>query len=660
MDVDPPKARWCEPSLDGESVSAWEPLLPLPGERAGVRAGVCHYRIHTDKSTVPVGRIRGGPHAISGAHWDHEPGRADLPVGLEPGRADLPVGLDAPQRGFVGCGFARKLKIISGKSSGASAFQSFLLLALAFTASAAPPPEVGVTFEDVTAKAGIAFKHTMGDSELSSLVEATGVGCAFLDYDNDGWLDIYLVNGCHLPGLSDPRTPNAEALKSATGRLYRNRGDGTFEDATKQAGILPGGYGIGVVAGDYDNDGFADLFETHYGTNRLYHNNGNGTFSEVARQAGVADAGFFVGACYLDYDNDGQLDLFAGSYVKYDDGYNRKHGKVNDFPGPLAYPPTLSQLHRNLGSGRFTNVTAVAGIKTPGRAMGVGSFDYDDDGWPDLFVSNDAMENHLLHNKGDGTFKEEALMAGVALGAMGETTGAMAVETGDVNGDGRIDLFIPDFTQSCLYINLGKGFFDNQTAVAGITRAVGGHIQWGAALADLDLDGALDLYVSRGDANSLTGYEDRLLLNDGKARFTDISGSAGPWFQQARLGRGVARGDFDNDGKMDLLVANLNDSPVLLKNTSALPDRHWLMIKLVGHTTNRDAIGARIRCVLGDKILVRERVSAGSYCCSHDPRMHFGLGKTTVVPEIEIRWPSHKVQKLTNVKADQILTVHEP
>ena len=535
-----------------------------------------------------------------------------------------------------------------------------LCLALVPGAGAANPPVVRVTFDDITAKAGITFKHTMGASELTSLVESTGVGCAFLDYDNDGWMDIYLVNGGVLSGLGETGTNNATAPTRCSDRLYHNRGDGTFEDVTEKAGILPGGYGIGVVVGDYDNDGYPDIYETEYGTNRLYHNNGNGTFTECAKEAGVAETGFSVGAVFLDYDNDGKLDLFVGKYVQYDDEYNRKHGKANDFPGPLAYPATVSQLYRNLGNGKFTNVTTAAGIKIPGRAMGVGSFDYDDDGWPDIFVSNDAMENHLWHNRGDGTFKEEALMAGVALGAMGEVTGAMAVETGDVNGDGRIDLYVPDFQQSCLYINMGKGFFDNQTMISGITKVVGNHIQWGAVLADFDNDGALDLYVSRGDANSLTGYPDKLLLNDGKARFTEVSGSAGPWFQQARMGRGVARGDFDNDGKMDLLVANLNDSPVLLRNTSSLPGHHWLMLKLVGHTSNRDGIGARVRCILGDKILVRERVSAGSYCCSHDPRIHFGLGEVTVVPEIEIRWPSRKVQKLTNVKADQILTVDEP
>jgi hypothetical protein len=540
-----------------------------------------------------------------------------------------------------------------------SGFGLRILTLLALSTSAAAPPS-RVTFEDVTAKAGLNFKHTIGASELTSLVQATGVGCAFLDYDNDGFLDIYLVNGGCLPGLGDLRTNNAAAPRVAGDRLYHNRGDGTFEDVTGKAGILPGGYGIGVLVGDYDNEGYPDIYVMQYGTNRLYHNNGNGTFTEVAQQAGVAETGFSVGACFLDYDNDGWLDLFVGKYVAYDDEYNRKHAKPNDFPGPLAFPPTVSQLYRNLGNGKFTNVTASAGIKSPGRAMGVGSFDYDDDGWPDIFVSNDAMENHLWHNQGSGTFKEVALLAGVALGAMGEVTGAMAVETGDVNGDGRIDLYVPDFRQSCLYLNQGKGFFDNQTLAAGITTVVGDHIQWGAVLADFDNDGALDLYVSRGDANSLTGYSDKLLLNDGKAHFTDVSAVAGPWFQQARLGRGVARGDFNNDGRLDLLVANLNDSPVLLRNTSSLPGRHWLMVKLVGHTSNRDGIGARLRCTLGDKTLVRERVSAGSYCCSHDPRVHFGLGEATVVPELEIRWPSRKLQTLTNVKADQILTVHEP
>jgi hypothetical protein len=362
----------------------------------------------------------------------------------------------------------------------------------------------------------------------------------------------------------------------------------------------------------------------------------------------------------LDYDADGDLDLFAGGYVLYDHDYNLKHGKPDNFPGPLAYEPTLSRLYRNEGRGQFTDVTAAAGLKVKGRAMGVGSFDADEDGRPDIFVSNDAMENHLFRNAGDGAFQETALIGGLALGAMGEATGAMAVETGDLNGDGRVDLYVPDFTQSCLYINLGKGFFDNQAQAAGITRIVGDHIQWGAALADFDLDGDLDIYVVRGDANSLAGYPDKLLLNDGKARFADGSAAAGPWFRQAKVGRGVARGDFDNDGRPDLLVASLNDRPVLLRNTSSLPGRHWLLLRLVGKTSNRDALGARVRCTAGGRTQVRERVSAGSYCCSHDPRLHFGLAEASVATLLEVRWPGGTVQTLTNIKANQVLTVYEP
>lgn len=505
------------------------------------------------------------------------------------------------------------------------------------------------------------FKHTIGDEELSSLVEATGAGCAFLDYDNDGWLDLFLVNGVHLPGLSDPNTPNAEALKAATSRLFRNRGQVTFEDVTKKAGILPGGYGLGVVVADYNNDGFADLYQTCYGPNRLYRNNGDGTFTDVAKDAGVDDPRFSVGAVFFDYNLDGRLDLFVGNYIRYDHEYNQKHGKVNNFPGPLAYPPDQDQLYRNEGNGTFTNATREAGLAGGlGRAMGCGSFDYDDDGWPDIFVANDAMENHLHHNERNGQFRECGLLSGAALGANGNATGAMGLEVGDVNGDSLLDFYVPDFTQSCLYLNLGKGLFEDRALQAGIVKAVGKHIKWGAALADFDLDGSPDLFVALGDANSLTGYADHLLLNDGKGHFTDVSASAGPWFKAARCGRGVACGDFDNDGQLDLLVLNLNDPPALLRNTTPPGERHWLKIRLVGRASNRDGIGARVRCVLPGKTLVRERTSAGSYCSSHDPRVHFGLGTNQVVPELEIRWPSGKTQRLSGVKADQLLTVQEP
>ncbi|MCP5518457.1 MAG: CRTAC1 family protein [Verrucomicrobiales bacterium] len=529
-----------------------------------------------------------------------------------------------------------------------------LALALALPAAGA------VVFEDVTRAAGLDFRHTIGDAHLHSLVEASGVGCAFLDYDNDGWLDIYLVNACPLPGLSQESETGGASAEPPTDRLYHNRGNGTFEDVTAQAGILAGGYGIGVTVGDYDNDGFPDLHITHYGPNRLYHNQGDGTFREIAESAGVAGSEFSTGACFADFDGDGWLDLFVGSYVDYSEEYNRRHGKVDAFPGPLAYPATVSRLYRNRGDGTFENAGGAAGITRPGRAMGVGAFDYDEDGRPDVFVSNDAMVNHLYHNEGGGRFVEGALLAGVGLGDVGQSTGAMAVETGDLNADGRLDLFVPDFTRSCLYLNLGGGFFDCQTDRAGVAQVVGGHIQWGAALADFDLDGDLDMYVSRGDANSLAGYPDCLLINNGAGHFTDGSKTGGSWFEEQRSGRGVVRGDFDNDGRIDLLITNLNDSPALLRNVTPRDGHHWLTLRLSDPSGNRDALGARVFWEVDGRQVFREHVSGGSYCSSHDPRIHLGLGEARGLARLAVRWPGGRVTELTDVAADRFLSLAAP
>lgn len=525
--------------------------------------------------------------------------------------------------------------------------------------------EPAIRFEDITERAGITFVNTIGDGGMSSLVESTGMGCGLLDYDNDGWLDIYLVNGTFVEGMSNGEDPEAERAKSASDRLYRNLGRGDevrFEDVTEKAGILPGGYGIGVLTGDYDNDGHVDIYVPQFGPNRLYRNRGDGTFEEVAAQAGVADPRFSVGCAYLDYDLDGDLDLFVGNYVEFDIAYNQRHGKVNDFVGPLSFPPEPDQLYRNNGDGTFTNVTESAGLNERlGRAMGVGSFDFDGDGWPDIFVANDAMENHLYRNRKDGTFEEAASLAGVAFGGSGEATGAMAVEFGDVTGDGRIDIYVPDFTTSCLYINLGGGFFEDQSVFSGIARACRAHIKWGTAMGDFDHDGDLDLYVVMGDANGLIPYEDRLLANHGKGQFRDVSATGGKWFEEKRVGRGVARGDVDNDGDLDLLVENLNAPPALLLNTTSTKTRHWLMLKLVGRSSNRDAVGARVECELSETAtLVHEVCSAGSYVSSHDRRVHFGLGDVDRVSRVTVRWPSGRTQTLVDVKADRMLTIEEP
>jgi hypothetical protein len=534
----------------------------------------------------------------------------------------------------------------------------FICLAAAMmpNAEAGDPP---VRFTDVTLASGIEFRHVMGDDKMTNIVEASGVGCAWLDFDGDGWLDIYFVNGVYRDDLNDPKTANKESLRNATDRLYRNRGNGTFEDVTQRAGILVGGYGMGVAVADYDDDGRRDLYVTNYGPNQLYHNLGNGKFEEIAEKAGVADSGFGVGSTFVDVDGDGLLDLYVGNYLDYVPDFNTPDG----FPGPTAYQGQVNRLFRNIGGGRFQDVTREAGFdKYPGPTMGVGMIDYNEDGRWDLFVANDAMENFLFENKGDGKFEENALLANVAYGADGDARGSMGAEVGDVNGDGKFDLFVPDFTSTCLYVNQGSGFFEDQARQAGLVQACAPYVTWGAALVDLDLDTDLDIYVSNGSARQLLGQPDLVFLNDGQGAFAEVSKEAGVASLPPRVSRGVAAGDMDNDGDLDLLVTNLNDRPVLLRNDTPRLGRHWLMVDLVGREgqSNRDAIGAIVTCQVvqpnGDSTtLPRLRCASGSYMSVHDQRLHFGLGMADVVAKLTVRWPDGTVQTLHDVKADSLL-----
>lgn len=519
-----------------------------------------------------------------------------------------------------------------------------------------------VVFTDITATAGIDFVQTIGDRNMTNIVEATGVGCGFVDYDGDGWMDIYLVNGCWIEGISDPNLDPAmrRKLAAATDRLYRNRADGTFQDVTVRAGLDRPGYGMGVVVADYDNDGDQDIYVTNYGPNFLYRNNGDGTFTDVARAAGVHDPQFSVGAVFFDYDRDGRLDLYVGNYVNYDPSITPEHAR-NVVRSPLAYAGQQDRLYRGNGDGTFTEVTHKAGIEIQpvGRAMGVGAFDYDGDGFLDVFAANDAMENFLFHNRGDGTFQNQALITGVAFGAGGAATAAMAVEIGDYDGDGLFDLLVPDMSLCCLYRNMGGRMFDDAAVQSGIAAVMNPYHGWGAVLADFDLDGDLDAYIANGHTARLEPQPDRLFVGDGHGRFADASATAGQPLTGKSVSRGVARADIDNDGDIDLLVAHLNDRPALLRNDTPRSGRHWLTVNLSGRPGHRHTIGALVKITAAKRTLVGQRISGGSYLSQHDPRIHFGLGSRKKVDRLEVSWPDGSRQTLNNVRADQILSIQQ-
>lgn len=519
-----------------------------------------------------------------------------------------------------------------------------------------------VLFTEVAQRAGIDFVETLGDDDMTNIVESVGVGCGFVDYDGDGWLDIYLVNGHWLKGLSNPKldAKEREKLARVTDKLYRNKGDGTFEDVTRRAGITKPAYGMGVVVADYDADGDPDIYVTNFGPNQLFRNNGNGTFTDVAAQAGVSEPRFSVGAVFFDYNGDGRLDLFVGNYVDYDPDYQFYYAP-DGFPGPLDYTGQGDSLFRGNPDGTFTNVTASAGIdiEPHGRAMGVAAFDFNADGFQDLFVANDAMENFLFINRGDGAFENRAFENGVAFGENGDATAAMGVELADVDGDGLFDVFVPDMGFCCFYRNTGGGVFEDSAARSGVASVMGQYVGWSGLLADFNLDTRIDLYISNGDSHHLEAHEDVIFLGDGRGHFADVSETAGDWMNQKRVGRGAAQGDFDNDGDVDILVTHLNDRPALLRNDTPRGNRHWLTIELIGAPPNRDALGAVVKVKVGDQTLLRARRAGGAYLSQHDPRLHFGLGEHSEVARVEVRWPDGTRQTLENVKADRSITIRQ-
>ena len=516
------------------------------------------------------------------------------------------------------------------------------------------------------ARSGITWTHTNGRSADYYLPETTGAGCAFLDYDNDGWMDIFLVNSGDCD-FFHPATP----LRNA---LYKNNRDGTFTDVTQKAGVGSAGYGMGAAVGDYDNDGHPDLFVTSYNKSVLYRNNGNGTFSDVTAKSGIVVDGWASSAVWFDYDNDGRLDLFVCRFVEFEKKANKFCG--NEGTGerhyciPRVYPPAHSWLFHNNGDGTFTDVSAATGIAAAkGKAWGVVATDVNNDGWMDLFVANDTVENFLFVNH-QGKFKDEALEAGVAYSVDGRARSGMGVDAADLDQDGWQDLTVTNVDQEMysIYHNNHDGTYDDLSVpmgVGGVTKSMSG---WGLRFFDYDNDGNLDLFVANGHPDdqialqsaSVTYREPLLLFHNNGKQLENVSASAGPIFAESLAGRGLALGDFDNDGAVDVLISTNGGAPLLLKNEAA-KGNHWLGIKLVGKKCNRDAVGASVTWTAGTLKRSRMKSGGGSYLASHDPRMVLGLGKNDRVDQLEIRWPlpSGRVERLKDLPVDRYITIVE-
>jgi len=527
-------------------------------------------------------------------------------------------------------------------------------------------------FTDVTSALGINFQNMASHTSKKYLIETMAPGVALFDYDNDGRLDIFVVNGAPLAGP----TPKG-AIPQKTGpkywnRLYHQKQDGTFEDVTEKAGLPGVGYGMGVAVGDYDNDGYEDLYVTAYGGNKLYHNNGDGTFTDVTEKAGVGGSGWSTSAAWVDLDGDGLLDLVVLRYLKwdFDDIWCGEHKEgYRAYCHPDYFKPIAPLVYHNDGNGHFTEVSEKIGMAKPGKGLGIAIADYDSDGRIDFFVANDSMSEFLYHNKGNGTFEEVALVSGVAVDGEGHTFAGMGVDFADYNNDGLSDLVITDLASQmyALYRNNGDGTFSYESYPSGIGRMTMTHSGWGVRFLDYDNAGWKDLLIAQGhdlDTIELTfpnlRYREPMLLarNTGRG-FEDVSADAGSVFREAWVGRGLAIGDIDNDGRLDAVVTT-NDGPLYVLHNATSTSNHWLILKLVGHRSNRDAIGAEVKVLTGGTTQIATVTTASSYLTSSDKRVHFGLGTETVAATIEIRWPSGIRQTLKNVHADQILQVDEP
>lgn len=524
-------------------------------------------------------------------------------------------------------------------------------------------------FTDIGARAGLRKTVYGGVDHKDYIVESIGCGCAFFDYDNDGWLDIFMLSG----------TRFAEVPDGTTNRLFKNNRDGTFTDVTEYAGLVKTGWACGVCVGDYNNDGFEDLFITYWGQNILYRNNGDGTFADVTREAGLTESGeqWGSGCTFLDYNRDGQLDLFVASYLALDLEKAPKPGQTVDcrwlglpvFCGPRGYSYGRHRLYRNNGNGTFTDVSVASGIAAANNSYGLTAVaaDFDDDGWPDIYVASDSTPSLLFLNNHNGTFREEGGVRGVAYSEDGQEQAGMGVAVGDYDLDGHLDIFKTNFEGDTpnLYHNLGNTNFEDVSRTAGLA-VENRFVCWGAGMVDLDNNGLPDIFVVAGHAfpeiekrfSNFPSKNPRMLFrNLGKGRFEEIQGEAGPAIAEPHVSRGCAFGDFDNDGDLDILVVNLNELPSLLRNDVSAADC-WIKVKLIGTTSNRSALGARVLVTAGDETQTQEVMSQSSFLSCNDFRLHFGLGTATKAG-LRIRWPNGAWQTFPDVATNQLVTVKE-
>ena len=559
------------------------------------------------------------------------------------------------------------------------------LAGLVVLAGGTEAEEIQPHFVDVTTEAGLAFRNWYGDSFAKTLLETTGTGAAFCDFDDDGDLDVYLVNG--LVGFEHPRikplahdqVPPADGSTPRNG-MFRNKGDGTFTEVTEAAGVGHSGWGGGCVCGDYDNDGDRDLFISYWGPNVLYRNEGNGTFTDVSAAAGVDDARYGLGAAFGDYDSDGLLDLFVTNYTEFSldtvvlpgERKGTVFGAMRGVPAmapPEDHVPEEDILYRNRGDGTFEDVSSRVGVRAgaPQRGMSAVFLDMDDDGDQDIFVANDAGPNNLYVNDGRSAFSDQAAVLEVAHDIDGTNQGSMGIAPGDFDQDGRLDLVVTNYEAQTTTVHGNRGgYFADLSYDGGIAAPTIMPVQWGVVAFDYDLDGDEDLYIASGHLStalddvyphSSFAQRNQLFRNDGD-RFADVTNRAGPGLMQLRSSRGLAAGDYDGDGDEDLLVVNKNDLPSLLRNDTR-SGHHWLALRTEGSTSNRDGIGARVRVVAGDTAQTREVRAGASYLSHNSLWLTFGLGDSASADSIVVRWPSGKVQRFAQVAADRVWYIGE-